>query len=178
MERNWASVSPQKPTMTSVETVMPGTAVADAVEALPVVLDGVLAAHPAQHLVVARLDRQVEVLADARAVGQGRDEPVRKVPRMGGHEAQPRDGRQAVAGTQAVDRPDELGEIGAAVQVEPSTGPALRIDVREARLGLQVVAVRVHVLAQQRHLAVPGRGQRPRLVDDVVERAAALRARG
>ncbi len=62
---NCASVSPQKPTMTSVEIVMPGHGLADPRQALEVVLDRVLAAHPAQDRVVARLDRQVEVLADA-----------------------------------------------------------------------------------------------------------------
>ena len=61
---NWASVSPQNPTMTSVETVMPGHGLADPGQPLQVVLDRVLAAHPAQDGVVARLDRQVEVLAD------------------------------------------------------------------------------------------------------------------
>src|SRR5690348_5296728 len=40
----------------------------DAVEALPVVLDRVLASHAAERAVVARLDRQMEVLADAVAL--------------------------------------------------------------------------------------------------------------
>jgi hypothetical protein len=39
------------------------------------------------------------------------------------------------------------------------------------------VAVTVDVLAEQRDLAVPAAGQRARLVDDLVERAAAFRPR-
>ena len=41
--------------------------------------------------------------------------------------------------------------------------------------GGEVVAVRVDVLAEQRDLAIAGRGERARLVDDVVERPAPLR---
>ena len=54
----------------------PGHRLADPGEALLVVLDRVLAAHPPEHGVVAGLDRQVEVLADARALGQRGDEPA------------------------------------------------------------------------------------------------------
>ena len=79
--------------MTSVETVMPGNGGADALQALAVVLDAVLAAHPAQDGVIAGLDGQVQVLAHARALGQGGDEPVAEVPRVRRDEAQPRDRR-------------------------------------------------------------------------------------
>ena len=77
---NWASVSPQNPTITSVEIAMPGTASRIRVEPLEVVLDRVLAAHPPEDRVVARLDRQVEVLADRRAVGHRLDQPVATGP--------------------------------------------------------------------------------------------------
>ena len=93
---------------------------------------------------------------------------------MGGHEAQPRDRGHAVGGPEAVDRPDELGEVRPAGQVQLATGPALCVDVAEARLGRQVVAIRVDVLAEQRDLAIaPGR-QRPGLGHDLVERTAPL----
>ena len=156
----------------------PGHGGADRSEPLEVVLDRVLAAHPAQDGVVARLDRQVQVLAHGPAVREGRDQAIRQVPRVRGHEAQPRDRRAAVAAAERVDRADQLGEVRPPVEVELATGPPLGVDVREARLGRQVVAVAVDVLAEERDLAVAGGGQRPRLVDDLVERTAALRARG
>src|SRR6185503_14282635 len=74
-----------------------------------------------------------------------------------------------------VDRPDELSQIRAAVEVEPAAGPALGVDGSEARLRRQVVTVRVDVLAEERDLAVPGGRERSRLVDDLVERATSLR---
>ena len=82
----------------------------------------------------------------------------------------------AVGAAQRVDRPDELGEVGPAVEVELAAGPALGVDVGEARLGRQVVAVAVDVLTEERDLPEAGGSQRPRLVDDLVERPAALRA--
>ena len=140
--------------MTSVLIAMPGDGLADPAEALQVVLDRVLAAHPAQHGVVARLDGQVEVLAHRRALGHRRDEPVRQVPRMRRHEAQPRDARLAVGGADAVDRAQQLGEVRPGVEVQAAAAPALRRDVPEALLGRQVVAVGVDVLAEERDLPV------------------------
>ena len=154
----------------------PGHGLADPVEPLAVVLDGVLATHPAQDGVGARLDRQVEVLADRVALGERGDQAVGQVPRVRRHEAQPADRRPAVRGPQPVDRADELGQVGSPGEIEPPAGPALGRDMPEPRLRRQVVAVRVDVLAEQRHLAVARGRQRPRLVDDVVERAAPLRA--
>ena len=95
---------------------------------------------------------------------------------MRGHEAQSRDRRQAVGGAEPVDRPDQGGEVGPPVEIEPATGPAIGVDVGEARLGWQVVAVRVHVLAEQRDLAVARRRQAAGLGHDLVERPAPLRA--
>ena len=54
----------------------------DSIEALAIARDAVLPAHSPQDRVVARLDREVEGLADRRAVGHGLDEPVREVPRV------------------------------------------------------------------------------------------------
>jgi hypothetical protein len=61
-----ASVSPQNPTITSVEIAMPGTASRIRVEPLEVVLDRVLAAIRRSTAVVAGLDRQMQVLAHDR----------------------------------------------------------------------------------------------------------------
>ena len=58
----------------------PGHRLADPGEPLEVVLDRVLAAHPLEHRVVAGLDRQVEVLADRRALGHRRDQPIARGP--------------------------------------------------------------------------------------------------
>ena len=76
----------------------------------------------------------------------------------------------------AVDRAEQLGEVRPGAQVEAAAAPALGLDVAEALFGRQVVAVRVHVLAEERDLAVALRGELARLRDDLVERAAALRA--
>ena len=48
--------------------------------------------------------------------------------------------------------------------IQPAAGPARLVDVGEPRVGRQVVPVRVHVLAEQRDLAVARRGQRAGLV--------------
>ena len=149
---------------------MPGIGGPDGRQPLEVVLDRVLAAHPLQDGVVARLDRQVEVLAHGRAIGHGRDEPVREVPRVRGHEAQPRD-------AETVHGADELGEVRPALEVQTPARPAVRVDVPESRLRGQVVAVRVDVLAEQGHFLVAGVGQLPGLRDDVVERVGCAPAR-
>ena len=154
----------------------PGHGRADRSEPLEIVLNRVLAAHPAQDRVVARLDRQMEVLAHGSALGDRRDQAVRQIPRVRGHEAQPRNRRTSIPAPERIDRADQLGEVRPPVEVELATGPPLRVDVREARLGRQVVAVRVDVLAEERDLPIAGGGQRPGLVDDLVERAAALGA--
>ena len=148
----------------------------DGAESLEVVLDRVLAAHPAEHGVVARLDRQMKVLADRWTRRHGLDEPVRQVPRVRRYEAQARDRRGAVGRPDGVDRPDEFSQVRSGVQVESATGAPFRGDVRETRFGRQVVAIRVDVLAEQGHLAVAGRGQGARLVHDRVEWTAAFRA--
>ena len=104
---------------------MPGHGLADPGEPLEVVLDRVLAAHPAQHRVVARLDRQVEVLADA--IGQSASAAISRSERSHGCEVTKR--RRGIAGRavgrpQAVDGADQLGEVRAAVEVELAAGPA------------------------------------------------------
>ena len=154
----------------------PGNGLPDPLQPLPVVGDRVLASHSAQDGVVARLDREVQRLADGRARGHRGDQPVGEVPRMGRDEAQARDRRPPVAPRKRVDGPDQLGQVGPPGPVDPAARPALLGGMAEALLGRQVVAVAVDVLAEQRDLAVPGRGQRAGLGEDLVEGAAALRA--
>ena len=63
MSSNWASVSPGKPTMRSVEKVMPGMARAELADDLEIALPRVPPEHPPEHGVRAALCRQVHVLA-------------------------------------------------------------------------------------------------------------------
>ena len=118
----------------------------------------------------------MEVLADRGTVRQGRDQPVGQVPRVRRHEPKARDRRAAVGRAQPVDGLDQLRQVGPPREVQPAAGPTGRIHVAESLVGRQVVAVRVDVLAKEGHLAVAGGGQRARLGDDVVERAAPFRA--
>ena len=97
---------------------------------------------------------------------------------MGRHEAQARDGRPAIGGSQRVDGPDQLGEVRPSVQVDAAARPALGIDVREARFRRQVMAVRVDVLPEERDLAIARNGQASGFLHDVVERPAPLGPRG
>ena len=55
---------------------------------------------------------------------------------MRGDEPQPRDRWDAVGGPDAVDRADELGEVRAAVEVDPPADLTRPVDVPEPRLGL------------------------------------------
>src|SRR3970040_3182632 len=88
----WASLSPGKPTSTVVRTITPWNGRAERLEDLlhPARRDA--APHPAQDLVVAVLDRHVEVREYARPLPLG-EEPVVDVGRMRGHGAGPRAGR-------------------------------------------------------------------------------------
>ena len=126
---NCASVSPQKPTITSVVRLMPGIAARSRSTSSRYAATGVLPAHPVQHRVVARLDRQVEVLADRRALGHGRDEPVGQVPGMRRDEAQARDGRRAVGGAQAVDGAEQRGDVRPPVERQLPAERALAADL-------------------------------------------------
>ena len=176
MASNCASVSPQKPTMTSVVRLMPGHGGAQAADELEVAATLVLAAHASQHLVVARLDRQVEVLADRGALGHGRDEPVGEVPGVRGHEAQARDARPPLTVAQPVDGAQERGDVGSTVAgLAASQRGAGRRHRRSAARG-QVVAPGVDVLAEQRRPPrQPAAASDGGLGEDVVEGSAALR---
>src|SRR5439155_12550971 len=60
--------------------------------------------------------------------------------------------------------------------IEAATGPALGVDVGEPRVRRQVVTIGVDVLAKERDFAVARGSQAACLVEDLVERSAALRA--
>ena len=78
---------------------------------------------------------------------------------MRGDEPQARDRGRAVGGPQPVDRPDQLGEVGAPLAVLAAADRPRGVDVPEPGLGRQVVAVAVDVLAEERDLAVAGGGE-------------------
>ena len=88
--------------------------------------------------------------------------------------------RRGIAGAPSAVRMPSMARISSARSGLPSRSsrrPAQRSvwTWREARLGREIVAIGVDVLAEQRDLPVAGGGEHPRLVDDLVERAAPLR---
>ena len=112
--------------------------------------------------------------------GQSRIASISRSDRSHGCEVTNR--RRGIAGApSAVRSPsigaDELGEVRARA-CGPGAGPTVRSVTTCANRGSggEVVAVGVDVLAEERDLAVAGRAEGPGLVDDLVERAAALRA--
>ncbi len=116
------------------------------------------------------------MLTHGWAVGEGFDEPIRQVPRMRGDEPEPADRGPAIGRPKAIDRADQFGQVRAAGEIEPTAGPPGSVDVPEAWIRGQIVPVRIDVLAEQGDFLVPGGRDGARLVHDVVERTAALRA--
>ena len=121
---------------------------ADAAHEVTVRLHRVDAVHRLEDAVAAVLDRQVDVLAEVLAVADGRDDPVREVLRVRGHEAHAADARHLV---------DHLEEVR---------------KVRE----LVVLAVGVDVLAEQSDFLIAVLHGLLDLADDVLGQAAALAA--
>jgi hypothetical protein len=86
---NWASVSPGKPTMMSVATVRPRHSRPGVGKPIEPKVGGVGSAHPPEDLVVARLDGQVQVLADAPEPPHLVEQLVGHVLGVGGQEPEP-----------------------------------------------------------------------------------------
>ena len=126
-----------------------GNPVTDLVYQPAILVVGVAAPHGGQHLVVARLEGQVHVLAHFTEPRHRVDDVVAHVRRVRGQEAYPLD---------AVDFVRRLQQIA---------------QVPVAR---QVVAVRVHVLPQQCDLFHAPLGQQPCLAHHVLYSAAHLSA--
>ena len=120
----------------------------DALDQRPVLGIGVAAPHVGQHVVVACLEWQIHILHHAGQPGDGVDDALAHVVGVGREETDARQLRHAI-----VDRLKEVGQVGGAGQV---------------------VAVRIDVLAQQRHLAHAPRGQHAALVDQLVQRPRGL----
>ena len=100
-----AAVSPGKPTIMSVVIEMPGTVVAHAVDEIEVRLARVAASHHVQDPGRARLDGQMEVLADLRQVRHRAQQPIGDVPRMRTGES------DALDPWTVVDRFEQPGEV-------------------------------------------------------------------
>ena len=147
-----ASVSPGKPTMMSVVTARSGIAARAAAEPLEVARGGVAAVHARERAVAPRLQRQVQVLAHAVALGHRRDRLGPEVLRVRRREADALD---------AVDRVERAQQVG---------------ELRAALPGAEVAAVRVDVLAEQRDLDHAVGGELLDLVHDVAHAAADLAA--
>ena len=126
-----------------------GIGLAQAPDQVEVALPAVGAPHRPQHPRAARLGGQVQVLADLGALGHRGDHVGLHVLGMGRGVAHPPDALDARDG------PQELGE-------------------RRPLGARQVAAVRVHVLAEERHLDDPLRRQGRDLAHHVGHRAAAL----
>ena len=93
---------------------------------------------------------------------------------MRGDEPEPWDGRDPIRRSDAVDRPDELREIGLRAEIQAPTGPALCPDMTEPWIRREIVAIRIHVLSEERHFLEARSGDRSCLGDNFVERAAPL----
>ena len=126
-----------------------GNRLAQARGQLEVALPRVRAAHRLEDPRRARLQRQVDVLADGIALGHRGDDGLAEVFRVRAREADPLDPVDRIAGAQ------ELAELGPDV-------------------GREVAAPGVDVLAEQRDLPHPGRRQLRDLGDDVARSTALL----
>ena len=131
----------------------PGHRLAQSGHALEVRGGGVRAPHRGEDSVRARLQRQVDVLTDARQLGNRPHEVVREVFRVRRHEADSRD---------------------AAARVEQAQ-QRREVDGVSRSVAAQVEAVGVHVLAKESDLADPVGGERPDLGEDST--AGRLRSR-
>ena len=117
-------------------------------EPLEVALGRVAAVHAGQRAVTPRLQRQVQVLAHARALRHRRDRVGAKV--LGVR-------RRVADALDAVDRVDGAEQVG---------------ELRAVLPGAEIAAVGVHVLAEQRELDHTVAGELLDLVHDVAHPAA------
>ena len=93
---------------------------------------------------------------------------------MRGDEPEPWDGGDPVRRSDAVDGTNEFREIGLRAEIQAPTGPALCPDMTEPWIRREIVAIRIHVLPEERDFLEARRGDRTRLGDDLVERPAPL----
>ncbi len=108
---NCDSVSPGKPTMMSVEKVIPGIARPQVGHHLEVALPGVPPQHPAQYGIGATLDREVHMLADRGGGLHGGDDSRREVGGIRAGESHPADP------VHRADRSQQIREIVLAVVI-------------------------------------------------------------
>ena len=173
---NWASVSPQKPTMTSVVRAMPGIAArsrstrlryASTVYWRPIRCS--TASSPAW-MGRCRCSQTDSHSAIASMSLLDRSQGWEVTNRSRGMVGRPSSRRMASMARRSAAMSGRPGRRGAPER-------AGRQDVTETWVGRQVVAVGVDVLAQQRHVQDARRGQRACLGHHVIERSAAFRPR-
>ena len=139
--------------------------------------DGVPAVHHLEHAVRARLRRDVEVAAEARALSDDAQHVVAEVARVARNEAEPLD-----RGDLVVDPLQQIREGRHALARERvaavrslERAPLLRLGYAVDRHGGAVLeTVVVHRLAEQRDLDDTRVRETLALVDDVVRRAVDL----
>src|SRR5579875_2785099 len=112
----------------------------------PVHVNGVVAPHRLEDSIIACLHRNIDVLTHLGETGDGIENAVSEVSRVGGEEA------NTYEPVDLAERLEEIGEI--------------------APLGAQVPPIAIHNLAKQRHLAGPLSNQAPRLGDQLWNRPA------
>ena len=153
--RSPPSVSPGKPTMTSVEKYMSGPRGPERGDDLQVALAGVGPVHRPQDAVAARLHRQVHELAELGQAAVRGDQVGLEAAGMGGGEA---DAFESVDGVDAFEQLHKGGD--------PADGRVL------------AAAIAGHDLAQERDLANAARDQARAFGDDLLHRPRALVAAG
>ena len=102
---NDSSVSPQKPTMKSLLIGHARHRLAAAGQHVAVILDRVEPLHPLEHVVAARLGRDVQVRADLRQVADGVEQVVAHVAREVGDELDALDARRVVDAREQIGQP-------------------------------------------------------------------------
>ena len=146
---NCASVSPGNPTITSVWMATSGMRARILSHEPAVAVDGVAAPHVRQHLVVAGLDRDFDAGTDFFNGRHGFKKLVREPVGVAGQKANARDAVHTGHFSQ------EIGQVGAVVEIH---------------------AVAVHDLAEERDVLHAFRGQFPHFPKNVVFRPASLAA--
>mmetsp|Transcript_7581 Transcript_7581/g.28576 ORF Transcript_7581/g.28576 Transcript_7581/m.28576 type:complete len:395 (+) Transcript_7581:1253-2437(+) len=109
---------------------------------------GVAASHAVQHRATARLQREVQALADVRALGDEVQQLRREVLGMRGRESKPHVGRSERASVQQL-REAHPSTVAQAVGVAEAR---IRRRVRRQRVGPALVVVAIHVLPEERDL--------------------------
>ena len=172
--------------MMSVVSPRPGTVAPRRLDLRQVLVDGVEPAHPAEQLVVARLHREVQLLADGGEIAHRPEQLGDGVARMGGEEAQPPQAGHTVHGGEQLGQPGTAAGVAVGVDVLAEEGDLADATLHQAVDVLHDLphrpadlpaadegddAVRAHLVASTHHRDVGeqavGGGHRQRPVEVV-----------